>query len=311
MSDPSHSPQAIVILIDNSNTSIDGDFPPDRLTAQKDSAEILIDYFSKESSSTQISVGTLSQDKSKISSSLTSDKRTLLKVLSRIKPGASINFVQSLNCAFLVLHHMRKPDSVKNSISYQKRIIAFIASKFDLEEFKSKSQNLIEKAQKEKVSIDIIVLGLDNPNSDDLQAFIESIGPDSKFFIIDPIDSLLKIVTEIFCHNGLPENEDLSYLYAVESQFGFEDDIMDPALQQAILQSQEMERNRELLKKKISPVQSPQEPGEKKKRENEEEEEEGKEEEEEEEDSDELNDPGLQEAIRISKIRNAGDRTDE
>ena len=46
--------QAIIIFIDNSETSINGDFYPNRLDAQKTAAERLIQFFTRVNPQTQI-----------------------------------------------------------------------------------------------------------------------------------------------------------------------------------------------------------------------------------------------------------------
>ncbi|OHS96439.1 26S proteasome non-ATPase regulatory subunit 4 [Tritrichomonas foetus] len=166
-------PQAIIILIDNSETSINGDFYPNRLDAQKIAAERLIQYFFRKSPKSQIGVGTLADGAFGIVASLTTCNNKLDRSITTIKSGGTVQLVHGIRCGFLALHH-RDPELVT------KRVIAFIGSQHDMIDEETSSQ-LATYANKEGVSVDIIAFGDDVNNLETLEKFTGKLGIKSHY----------------------------------------------------------------------------------------------------------------------------------
>ena len=167
---------AVVILIDNSNKSIDGDFGPNRLDAQKMAAERIIADMHRNNQNSQVSIGSLAREGLGVIASPTKDRRKLSTALQRIKPGGPIQLFQGIKCAFLALHH-RNIEEIK-----QQRVIVFVGSKYTLSQ--QQVANLANAANTENVAVDIIVFGNDVENTDVLEDFVSRIMRPSNLFFI-------------------------------------------------------------------------------------------------------------------------------
>ncbi|OHT11580.1 26S proteasome regulatory subunit rpn10 [Tritrichomonas foetus] len=173
----SEEAQAIVILLDNSDRSIDGDFHPNRLDAQKIASERLIQFFVRQNKNSVFSIGTLARNKIGIIASLTTDQRKITNAMAKIETGGSVQLFQGIRCAFLALHH-------RDEKIIHQRVIVFVGSAHDLN-FES-AYNLIQLAHKEKVSIDIIAFGEDVQNIEVLESITTEIGSHFVRAQVDP-----------------------------------------------------------------------------------------------------------------------------
>jgi 26S proteasome regulatory subunit N10 len=156
------SPQAIVFLIDNSAASLDGDFYPNRLEAQKHAVARLSSWFMRQSKLTQVGVGTMGGSACGIASCLTSDMTRFTRALDRIPRGGDCCLDHAIHCAIL---------SLKMHISEVKvlRILAMISSRTELT-----AQGIAEIARltaKDKISIDIVAFG-DDVQRELLESFV-------------------------------------------------------------------------------------------------------------------------------------------
>lgn len=187
MNDQDAIHQAIVILIDNSDRSIDGDFSPNRLDAQKKTSIHLMMYFTELSTETQVSIGTLGENNIGIAASLTTDREKLSRAIDKIQPSGQIKLYQGIKSAFLALHH--RDEKIKNQ-----RIIVFVGSKHDLTPQTSKI--LSDTANKEKAAIDIIAFGDAVQDTDILLSLVHNITTKSNFLIVEVGDNLSETVLQ-------------------------------------------------------------------------------------------------------------------
>ncbi|EAX90715.1 26S proteasome regulatory subunit rpn10-related protein [Trichomonas vaginalis G3] len=143
-------PEAIIFLIDNSDTSINGDFDPSRLDAQKLACERLASYNLKQSPQTEIAIGSIGSECFGIQQSLLNTTSKLHKTFDKIYPGGEALVTKGLLCAMLALKYASR-------FITSKRIVLFLGSKNNLTNDDAKS--IIEKANDENISIDIIAFG--------------------------------------------------------------------------------------------------------------------------------------------------------
>ena len=115
--------QAVVILFDNSMSSINGDFAPNRLAAQKDAVEVLARTFLARRES-RVGFGTLA-GKCGINTSLTSEARKLRINLESVTRDGEIHFEQAVKCGLYALKHRPK-------IINTRHMIILLGSKHDL-----------------------------------------------------------------------------------------------------------------------------------------------------------------------------------
>lgn len=200
--------KALVILIDNSPNSIDGDFYPNRLEAQKIAIERLSTYLFSICSYSQVALLTMSADEFGIRSSFTMSSSKINNVLRNIYSSSnllnsecqnslkkklhessdifsdypcSILLEKSLKTALIMIDHFHYSNnidnndiSLTNSIPHiEKHILVFICSKHDI-----KSDQVIEDIKKEALSketvINFVAFGPDVNEKELLRKLVES-----------------------------------------------------------------------------------------------------------------------------------------
>lgn len=168
--------QAVIILIDNSISSINADFYPNRLDAQSIAAERLISYYRRKSAKTQIGIGALSGKQCGILSSLSDRETKANKAISQIKREGEIKLEHAIRCAFLALRHRDKDLSIK-------RVIAFVASHHEMTH--ETADKLAAIANREGTAVDIVAIGSDVNDMDVLEEFVSKLQLESHFIVAE------------------------------------------------------------------------------------------------------------------------------
>lgn len=191
--------KAVVILIDNSPGSIDSDFYPNRLEAQKVAIERLTTYLFSICSYSQVSLITMSSDEFGIRTSFTSTSSKISSILRNIHSTSSISqnaqnssneklkiycpllLEKSLKTALIAIEHFQYPSSndqlfdlISNKKSneplnmphIEKQIIAFICSRHDIDT-DQKVEDIKKSALSKDTTINIVSFGM-NVNDKDL-----------------------------------------------------------------------------------------------------------------------------------------------
>lgn len=234
--------QAVVILIDNSETTINGDFFPDRLDAQKIAAERLSHFIFSQSPKSQIAIGSLAKDSFGIIRSLTSNFYKIEDTIAKIERGGPAQLVNVIRSSFLTLHY--RHDDIKI-----KRIVVFICSEHDMTT-ELISSKLAQAANKEDVSIDIIAFGDDVNCTDILQEFTQKLHNPS-FYVESTLSST--ILSDVVLSSPIitrnEEQPDANYEndpeLALTLRLSMEQDEEDPEMLAAILASLQDENNNE------------------------------------------------------------------
>jgi 26S proteasome regulatory subunit N10 len=234
------SAQAIVFLIDNSESSINGDFYPNRLDAQKMSIERLMSHFSKMSLRTQLAIGTLSGNSFGICAPLTTDTMRLSKSLGRISRGSKCDLEHGIRCAFLSLH-------LRDQNITTRRIIAMVSCPTPLT--RERADALGATAIREGVLLDIVAFGAD-ADVDTLKYLTARAGPGSRLVFCPRGGGILSdaiLSSEIGSGPiqeryldldlNLEDDPDL----ALTLQMSMEDQADDPELAEALRASMEEE----------------------------------------------------------------------
>ena len=227
--------QAIIIFIDNSETSINGDFYPNRLDAQKIAAERLIQFFTRVNPKSQIGIGTLAEDSFGIVASLTMNDMKLETAITNINRGGVAHLVHAIRCGFLALHHCDPEVPTK-------RMIVFVGSEHDINDSKVSTQ-LAQAANRENVSVDIVAFGDEVNSKDILEDFTNQINVKS-YFVSAKSNSA--ILSDLVLSSPIGPGD-----VSNQANVNFEDDPdlaltiqlsmqqqEDPELQAAILESQ-------------------------------------------------------------------------
>lgn len=143
-------PRAIVILIDNSRTSIDGDFSPNRLEAQIQTVDRYAQYIFSLNPLSQIAIGTIGGNELGIRASFTSTGPKISSVLQGITSGGSVHLDKGIRCAILALRHCSQD-------IHEKRILVFLNDNHDIT--KESAERIFQKLKDEKIVIDFVIIG--------------------------------------------------------------------------------------------------------------------------------------------------------
>lgn len=146
--------EAIVFLVDNSATSINGDFHPDRLEAQKIAVTRLANHFSRQSQKTQFALGTLAMPGTGIIASL-GNRDSATRSLLDVEAGEGrANVDKGIRCAILALHQCEDPRQ-------KRRVIVMIGSETTPAWTQGMCDLLVHSIKSEKIILNIVAFGND------------------------------------------------------------------------------------------------------------------------------------------------------
>lgn len=226
--------QAVLILFDNSVTSLDGDFPPNRLVAQRESVEDISRFYLRQNQESLVGFGTLAQPDYGIATALTRDQRRIRAGLDNVNRGTLVALEKSLRCAMIALRH--KPADIP-----EKKIVVLLGSIHELTQ--STTDELIQFTNKEGVSVDIIVFSSDTLNVDLLEKYCSSLIKPSQFFLITNTNNLRSAMDKIFLPGSVIEQEEIPGLAETlrlsqqEAGIGEYDDEFQRALQASMFET--------------------------------------------------------------------------
>ncbi|WEW58596.1 proteasome regulatory particle base subunit rpn10 [Emydomyces testavorans] len=231
--------EATMIIVDNSESSRNGDYLPTRFEAQADAINLI--HSAKTQANPESSVGLMSMGGSgpEVLVTFTADIGKILEGLHRTKIRGNAHLSSSIQVAHLALKHRKER-------AQRQRIIVFTCSPV-VEDEKS-IVKLAKKMKKHNVNIDFVAFGdLDSDTIKKLEAFHENVnsGNSSHLEIIHPGPNLLSdslIATPIIGGEGMGGRE------GEEGVNGFEfgiDPSADPELAFALRMSLEEEKARQ------------------------------------------------------------------
>ncbi|OCK75939.1 26S proteasome non-ATPase-like protein regulatory subunit 4 [Lepidopterella palustris CBS 459.81] len=245
--------EATMIVVDNSESSRNGDYVPSRWEAQADAVNLI--FSAKTGANPESSVGLMSMGGStpEILTTLTTDVGKILDGLHRTKIKGSSHFSTGINVAALALKH-------RQNKSQKQRIIVFTCSA--IAEDEKSLIKLSKRMKKNGISIDLIAFGeLGEDNVKKLEVFSENCqsAEGSHLAVIQPSSNLLSdsiVTTPILAGEGVGggagsggaggeggEGGGTSFEFGV-------DPSMDPELALALRMSFEEEKARQEREKK-------------------------------------------------------------
>ncbi|KAK0628538.1 hypothetical protein B0T17DRAFT_614443 [Bombardia bombarda] len=179
--------EAVMIVVDNSESSRNGDYTPTRFDAQADAVNII--FLNVVQGNPESSVGLMSMGGKgpEVLVTLTTDQGKILDGLHRTKKKirGSAHLATGLQVAGLALKH-------RQNKSQRARIIVFVCS--PIEEVESDLIKLAKKMKKNTISVDFVHFGdLDEDNTTKLEAFNREVssGEGSNLVTIPPSGALL------------------------------------------------------------------------------------------------------------------------
>jgi len=238
--------EATMIVVDNSESSRNGDYLPTRFEAQADAVSLI--YSAKTQANPESSVGlmTMGGKGPEVLVTLTTDYGKILTGLHDTKIKGEAHLATGIQVAGLALKHRQ------NKLQRQ-RIIVFVGS--PIAEDEKTLVKLAKKMKKNNVAVDFVNFGeVESDNTQKLQAFREAINSsdNSHIVTIPPGPQLLSdrlIATPIMGETGSSESGAGTGEGGAggEGSGGFEfgfDPNLDPELAMALRMSMEDEKAR-------------------------------------------------------------------
>lgn len=142
--------KAVVILFDNSCFSINSDFDPTRIEAEKHTIELFCNQILDQNRDTQISVGCLAGGEGGIRISFTSNMSKILEAVESVSCGGRVALVKGIRTAILALSYCEIP---------AKRILVFLHSPHDLTDEAVDAILRENSALAARIKFDFIVFG--------------------------------------------------------------------------------------------------------------------------------------------------------
>ncbi|KAL3897021.1 MAG: hypothetical protein SGCHY_003696 [Lobulomycetales sp.] len=231
--------EAVMMVLDNSEFSRNGDYAPSRLDAQKDAATLL--FNAKTQSNPENTVGLLTLADPELLVTLTQDVQKILSALHGIQPRDQVKLITALSIAQLALKHRQN----KNQ---RQRIVLFLHSPIPTADADALLR-LGKKLKKNNVSVDVVSWGQQvEENSELLSKFIEAVdgsNENSHLLAAPPGPSLL---SDLLISSPIIQEEGGAVPPGITSSAGFEfgvDPNLDPELALALRISMEEEQARQ------------------------------------------------------------------
>jgi 26S proteasome regulatory subunit N10 len=233
--------QGIVFLIDNSSSSLNGDFYPNRLDAQKNAVEKLATYYSKTYANSHFALGTLGSSEFGIVVSPSLNTTAIFRRLPQLKRGGESDLTRGIRCSLLSLH-------LTDPAIQCLRIVAMMGSNFQPPLTPEICHSLSAALTQANVWLDIIAFG-DDVQLEPLQYLIDDLrNPNCHFVYCPPgglilsdavLDSPLGPGLEAGRRAALDDIENDPDLAEAVRKSLAEQEADDPAVQQALSESME------------------------------------------------------------------------
>ncbi|KAI1197508.1 von Willebrand factor type A domain-containing protein [Nemania serpens] len=174
--------QAVMLVVDNSESSRNGDYTPSRFDAQVDAINILFDSVTQGNPESSVGLMSMGGKGPEVLSTLTTERGNLLEGLHRTKKkiSGSSHLATGIQIASLALKH-------RQNKSQRQRIVVFVCSPVADDE--KKLISLAKKMKKGNIDIDFILFG--DLDDDDVQKKLEAFnnvvkGNDNSHLVVVP-----------------------------------------------------------------------------------------------------------------------------
>ncbi|KAM5356092.1 hypothetical protein ACJ41O_002738 [Fusarium nematophilum] len=238
--------EAVMVVVDNSESSRNGDYQPTRFDSQVDAVNITFQTITQGNPESSVGLMSMGGKGPEVLVTLTTEQGKILEGLHRTKKkiGGTSHLKTGIQVATLALKH-------RQNRSQRQRIIVFVCS--PVEESEKELTTLAKKMKKANISVDFVLFGDldDETTKNKLQLFIDTVKTNDgcHLVVIPPSSKLLSdqlIATPILLGENAGgaggaggvggSNE--------EFEFGF-DPAMEPELALALRMSMEEEKARQ------------------------------------------------------------------
>ncbi|KAK4240705.1 hypothetical protein C8A03DRAFT_13002 [Achaetomium macrosporum] len=194
--------EAVMIVVDNSESSRNGDYTPTRYDAQSDAVNIIFQNVVQGNPESSVGLMSMGGKGPEVLATLTTDQGKILEGLHQTKKKirGSAHLATGIQIASLALKH-------RQNKAQKQRIIVFVCS--PVEESERELVVLAKKLKKSSIGVDFVLFGdMDEENQAKLEAFsreIKGTTDSSHLVVIPPSSKLLSdqlIATPILLGEG-------------------------------------------------------------------------------------------------------------
>lgn len=222
--------ECVMIIIDNSEPSRNGDILPKRFQAQMDAVSSLINYKTNQNVETSVGLMTSGGDNVQILVTPTNETSLLYSVFNKIQMGGDSRFAKSLQIAHLALKH-------RVNKNQKERIIAFVTS--EIHENEAEIIDICRKMRRNNTQIDIINIS-NSGNVNILKTIIDTVNIDDQSYFLNYDKQGAESLNETVRKSPIMfNNENMN-----QNQGGGFDDEYDEQLQAILRMSLEEEQKR-------------------------------------------------------------------
>lgn len=235
-----------MVVVDNSESSRNGDYQPTRFDSQVDAVNVLFQSITQGNPESSVGLMSMGGKGPEVLVTLTTEQGKILEGLHRTKKkiGGSSHLKTGIQVATLALKH-------RQNRSQRQRIIVFICS--PIEEDEKELTQLAKKMKKGNISVDFILFGdLDDDDTQTkLQVFNDAVkGSEGSHLVVIPPSS--KLLSDQLVATPILLGENASGAGGAggsggggeEFEFGF-DPALEPELALALRMSMEEEKARQ------------------------------------------------------------------
>eukprot|EP00055_Hartaetosiga_balthica_P002645 m.4689 g.4689 ORF g.4689 m.4689 type:complete len:444 (+) comp2277_c0_seq1:88-1419(+) len=166
--------ESTVVCMDNSEFMRNGDFSPNRLQAECDAANLVINTKLRDNPESSVAVLTMGH-KIDVRSTLTTDKSKLNHCLHDIDTHGDCDFLSGIMVAQLILRH-------RETKNHRQRVVTFVGSPVQATE--KELVQLGKKLKKSNVNVDVISFGEEDENQAKLEAFINAVNKENESHLV-------------------------------------------------------------------------------------------------------------------------------
>ncbi|MCJ1313491.1 hypothetical protein MMC25_007169 [Agyrium rufum] len=175
--------EATMIVVDNSESSRNGDYIPSRWEAQTDAVHEIFRYKTNANPESSVGLMTMGGKGPEVLVTLTDKFGPLLEGIHRTKIRGQTHLATGIQVAGLALKH-------RSNKSQRQRIIVFTCS--PIHDDQKTLSKLAKRMKKNNISIDFVAFGVDSADIDKLKDFNENVkGGDGSHLEIVPQGSML------------------------------------------------------------------------------------------------------------------------
>ncbi|KAL2263427.1 hypothetical protein VTK26DRAFT_6810 [Humicola hyalothermophila] len=238
--------EAVMIVVDNSESSRNGDYTPTRYDAQSDAVNIIFQNVVQGNPESSVGLMSMGGKGPEVLATLTTDQGKILEGLHQTKKKirGSAHLSTGIQIASLALKH-------RQNKSQRARIVVFVCS--PIQEVEKDLVVLARKMKKSNINVDFVLFGdMDEENQAKLEAFnreIKGNTDSSHLVVIPPSSKLLSdqlIATPILLGEGAAAGVGGGEAGGASEDFPFGvDPSQDPELALALRMSMEEEKARQ------------------------------------------------------------------